>query len=171
MPIRILGPGDAVAFQDLRLRALQEWPSSFASSHQEEVGAPIAEVAARLAPTATRVLFGAFGGSELIGTLGIEQETLRKLAHKAYIWGVYVEPATRRQGVGGELVTRALDYAARVLQVRQVNLGVNASNVAAIALYERLGFERYGLERDCMLLDGVPHDEVLMVRFLPERPR
>lgn len=50
--------------------------------------------------------------------------------------------------------------------VRQVNLGVNAANVEAIALYEALGFAPFGLERGFMLLDGELHDEILMVRIV-----
>jgi RimJ/RimL family protein N-acetyltransferase len=43
-------------------------------------------------------------------------------------------------------------------------LGVNTENTAAIALYESLGFETFGVERGFMLVDGVLHDELHMVR-------
>jgi RimJ/RimL family protein N-acetyltransferase len=47
--------------------------------------------------------------------------------------------------------------------VVRVYLGVNAANVAAIALYEGAGFTRFGLERDFMRVDGIPQHEVHMV--------
>ena len=47
--------------------------------------------------------------------------------------------------------------------VRQVNLGVNAANAAALALYGRTGFVPYGVERGILLVEDVLHDEVLMV--------
>jgi RimJ/RimL family protein N-acetyltransferase len=46
--------------------------------------------------------------------------------------------------------------------VQQVNLGVNAANSAAIALYESLGFQAFGIERGFMQVDGELHDEVHM---------
>ena len=51
-------------------------------------------------------------------------------------------------------------------RVRQVSLGVNAENAAAIALYERMGFEPFGREPCFMLVDGIPQDEVQMVCML-----
>jgi RimJ/RimL family protein N-acetyltransferase len=44
--------------------------------------------------------------------------------------------------------------------LRQLNLGVNANNAAAIRLYESLGFKAFGHEAGAMLVDGVLHDEV-----------
>ena len=48
--------------------------------------------------------------------------------------------------------------------VRQINLGVNAANAEAVALYEAAGFTAFGVERGFMLLDGRLHDEIHMVR-------
>ena len=44
-----------------------------------------------------------------------------------------------------------------------MNLGVNTKNTAAIALYRRLGFEAFGIERDFLFVDGQYHDECQMV--------
>ena len=65
-----------------------------------------------------------------------------------------------------QLVDRALSFAASDLRVRQVILGANARNEAAIALYERTGFKAFGREPCFMLVDGVPQDEIQMVCFL-----
>jgi RimJ/RimL family protein N-acetyltransferase len=54
--------------------------------------------------------------------------------------------------------------------VARVDLGVNAANAAAIALYEGAGFQRFGLERDFMRVDGVSQDELHMVRERVGRP-
>ena len=53
--------------------------------------------------------------------------------------------------------------------MRQVNLGVSAGNHAALALYERLGFVAFGVERGFLLLDGVLYDEVQMACVLADR--
>jgi len=162
--IRHLNPADAGAFQTLRLSALRECPTTFASSYEEEREIPMLTVAERLAVRADRCVIGAFEGADLVGNVGLRREEKLKLAHKAFIWGMYVAPAFRRHGVGGRLLGQALAQAASMPGVRQINLGVNAANAPAIALYEALGFEPFGLERGFMLIDGVPHDEILMSR-------
>lgn len=54
-------------------------------------------------------------------------------------------------------------FAASGLGVRQVTLGVNEQNAAAIALYRDLDFETLGVERGFLCIDGVLHDELHMV--------
>lgn len=164
--IRELAATDADAFQALRLQALLECPSAFASSYDEECDVPITEVAERLRTRVDRFVLGASDQSRLIGMVGLKREQPRKLAHKAFIWGMYVASSARRSGVGRQLMSEALARAPR-LGVTQVNLGVNATNVAAIALYQAIGFTTFGVERGFMLLDGQLHDEILMVHMLP----
>ena len=163
MHIRALAPQDATAFQELRLRGLQECPEAFASSYEEEVGTPLTEVEKRLQPKADSAIFGAFQGAKLCALVGLQREGMAKLAHKSFIWGVYVSPEARGQGVGAQILSHALSHAAEVLGTRQVNLGVNTKNSAAVALYKKLGFVEYGLERGYLLVGGVLHDEYQMV--------
>jgi len=166
MRIRELCADDAREFQALRLAALRECPSAFASSYEEEHETPIDVVAQRLVANADRCVLGAWLDVNLVGMLGVQRETMRKLAHKAFLWGMYVAPVARRRGIGRRLVEHALARARSMTGVRQVNLGVNAANVEAIALYEASGFAPFGIERGFMLMDGEPHDEVLMVRLV-----
>ena len=166
MLLRALTPEDAAAFQALRLRGLQECPEAFASSHEEEVGTPAAEIERRLRPKPDSAIVGAFREGELVALTGVQREGMAKLAHKAFVWGVYVAPEARGNGVGSKVVSHALNYAAETLGVRQVNLGVNTKNAAAVALYSKLGFVQYGLERGFLLVAGELHDEYQMVCLL-----
>lgn len=164
--IREVNPADAREFQVLRLEALRECPSAFASSYEEENETPIATVAERLADAPDRFVVGAWLEADLVGMLGLRRERARKLSHKAFIWGVYVSAAARRRGLGRQLIAHALARAASMTGLRQVNLGVNVSNAEAIALYEAAGFTPFGVERGFMLLDGELHDELHMVRVI-----
>jgi ribosomal protein S18 acetylase RimI-like enzyme len=164
--LRTLKPEDSSAFQALRLRGLQECPEAFASSHEEEVGTLPAEIERRLKPKPDSAVIGAFREGELVALIGVQREGMAKLAHKAFIWGVYVAPEARGLGVGTKVVRHALSYAADTLRVRQVNLGVNTKNTAAVALYRKLGFVEYGLERGFLLVAGELHDEYQMVCLL-----
>lgn len=56
-----------------------------------------------------------------------------------------VLPDRRRQGLGAELLWLLIDRATK--ELKTIQLEVRASNVAAIALYERAGFTRTGFRR------------------------
>jgi len=152
------------------LHGLQESPSAFASNYEEEFETPIEVVAERLAAKDGCAVFGAFHEGELVGIVGLDRQQMRKLAHKAGLWGMYVKPSAGALSVGSHLVAEALSYARSELRVRQVGLAVNATNVAAISLYRKHGFEQFGLEHGSKLLDGELHDEVHMVCFLLPAP-
>ncbi len=168
--VRQLAPTDAPAFQSLRLRGLRECPTAFASSYEEECDVALPTIADRLGPRDDRAIFGALQGQVLVGLVGLKREDLRKLSHKAYIWGMYVAPSSRRQGVGRRLVAEALTFARSELRVRQVSLGVNAENNAAMALYEHMGFKPFGREPSFMLVDGIAQDEIQMVCLFKAAP-
>ena len=167
MEIRTLTPADASAFVTLRLRGLRECPEAFASSYEEEASTPLIEVELRLQPRKDSVIFGAFEEETLCALVGLQREGLVKLAHKAFIWGVYVAPEFRGRGVGARILTHVLHHSATVLGTRQVNLGVNTKNTAAVSLYEKIGFVEYGLERGFLLVGGELHDEYQMVCHAP----
>lgn len=160
--IRRLAPGDAAAFKTLRLFALQESPTAFASSVDEEKDIPLATFEERLAFKADQGRFGAFDGGELVGVVALGREGMQKLSHKAFIWGMYVHPAQRGKGLSKKLLGQAIALARSVPQIRQVNLIVNAANAAAIGLYEATGFITFGREANAGLVDGVLHDDLHM---------
>jgi hypothetical protein len=78
-------------------------PHPFSSSYEEEFEIPITVIAGRLASESGRDTFGAFSGTELVGTVGFGREEALKLAHKGFIRGMYVSAAFRNQGIGGNL--------------------------------------------------------------------
>jgi RimJ/RimL family protein N-acetyltransferase len=165
--IRPVLPADAAQFHAVRLRGLREAPSAFASSYEDECDRPVAAVAERMAKNTDGFILGAFDGDTLVGTVGMQREPQRKMAHKMVLWGMYVVPEARGLGLARQLVDQALAYAFTLSGVRQVNLGVNAANAPALALYRAAGFTTFGFERGFMLVDGVLEDEVLMTYARP----
>lgn len=67
-------------------------------------------------------------------------------ADELHINNIGVRPESRRRGVGGALLGACLDLGARS-GARLAVLEVRASNVAALALYRRLGFSVVGERR------------------------
>ncbi len=167
MHIRALTDADASLFQAARLQGLLEEPSAFASSYEEEVITPIAEIERRLVPKADGAIFGAFDGSDVVGLIGVQRESMTKLSHKAVVWGMYVRPTSRRCGCGARLLQHALNYAWNTLRVCQVNLGVHAQNDAALQLYMAHGFIVFGTEVGALMVAGVLQDELHMVCKAP----
>ena len=159
MHVRSLQPEDAAEYQALRLRGLTEAPTAFASSYEEEACTPVSEIARRLQATDSGSIFGAFVGSKLSGLTGVQRESMRKLSHKAFLWGMYVAPEHRRNGLASLLLEHALPYAWRSLGVVQVNLGVHTENAAAIALYRSFGFVVWGTEIGAFVVGIEPQNE------------
>lgn len=149
----------------MRLGALRASPTAFSSSFEDESATPLATIEAELAPGA-RNRFGAFDGDTLAGIVAVGREGAHKLRHKAFIAGMYVDPAYRGKGVGRMLMEAAYACAAAFDGVKLVSLGVTAGNAPALALYESLGFRVYGQAPDATCVDGVYYDEILMVRHV-----
>lgn len=73
--------------------------------------------------------------------------------HKVVLWGTFTDPSYRRKGLARMAIDAALSHA-RARAVRRVNLTVFLPNVAAITLYQSLGFTAYGVEPEAVCLDG-----------------
>jgi GNAT superfamily N-acetyltransferase len=150
--IETLTPADAVAFRDLRLRALREHPEAFATSEQEELRLGQAAVAGRLQSGDDQVTFGAFVGERLVGVAALVRPTRAKLRHRATLAGMYVVPEMRGRGCGRALLERAID-AAVAWGASDIALAVTVGNDAARALYARAGFISYAIEPRALLLE------------------
>jgi len=161
MKVRPLDPTDARAYQRLRLLALQESPTAFSASHADEAGRTIDEVATRITPAADGSIctLGIFEGDELVGFVAVIHPQREKLRHGAELAGMYVAPTFRRRGFGSALLEGAVAHARSIAGVRQIKLGVNATNAEARALYQSIGFASYGVEPDALQVDGTFYGE------------
>ncbi len=163
--IRQLGPADAAIFRRLRLQGLRESPAAFAASYEEEEKISVEETARRLAASPDNWVLGAFADGELAGVVGFYREQGLKLRHKGKIWGMYVSPEHRGRRIGEGLMRECVAKIDGMPEVRSARLSVNPTQTAAMKLYEKLGFVRYGEEPDALFVDGAYHLFVNMVRF------
>ena len=165
--IRPATPADAEPMSQLRLEALRSHPEAFGSDYETSAKKTQDEWVTRLRENdgISSILYLACEDDALAGMTGIVQGQAPKMAHYAFIWGVYVRPAYRRQGVAGQLLQACLDWAS-TKDIELVKLAVVNTNVAAIRCYAAAGFRVYGVEPRVIRVDGVDYDELLMVREL-----
>ena len=166
--IRGLEADDVVAFQEVRLYALQESPTAFGSSHHEERDRPAEAVRALISGSKERVFFGAFHQSSLVGIVGVEREQRAKQRHAAFVRSMFVVPEYRGLGIGKQLLDAAIQRARGWTGVEQVTLAVTAGNDAAVRLYRALGFEVVGRMPRALQIGGAYFDELAMICLIDQ---
>lgn len=163
--IRRLDPDDAEDAAALRRYALRDRPFAFLSSPEDDPVSTADAMRQLLERGVADVLFGAFDPG-LCGMVGLARDRHLKSAHKAHLWGVFVHPRARRRGVARRLIAAALDHARTLEGVNLVHLGVSEKTPEARALYESMGFQVWGVEPDCIRIDGRPAREFHMLLSL-----
>lgn len=162
--IRVLTKFDAKLYQDLRLSALKINPEAFGSTYEREVEFSLESVAERLQPVEDKFVLGAFNDNGLlVGIVTFMREISPKTRHKGNVFGMYVAPEARGQGLGKSLMIELIRKAKNCAGLEQINLTVVSKNHTAKMLYNSLGFEVYGVEQNALKFNGQYFNEELMV--------
>lgn len=101
---------------------------------------------------------------ELIGYISAQRGGVRRTQHCAYVV-TGILPAYGRQGIGTEFFRRAEQWA-RAAGVTRLELSVVCDNTAAVGLYEKCGFDKEGLRKNAMVINGAYTDEWYMAKIL-----
>lgn len=114
------------------------------------------------------VVHVAIDGDRIVGLQVLDRwSTLDSMAHVGQV-GTFILPSHRRRGLG-HILWAATAAFARVAGYRKLMIQVRATNEAAQAFYETLGFRECGRLAGQVVIDGVEEDELLMEWF-PEGP-
>lgn len=166
--IRLLNQDDAAIFRALRLKAIVEAPSAFTESITEITNKSVADCADQLQSHGKGdFVLGAFDdNNHLVGMVGFYRAMHDKQSHRGTLWGIYVAPEGRQQGIGGALITAAIEHAKKLPAMSNITLCVTSSNELAKRFYESKGFCAFGTEQRALKIDGVYFDETAMQLLL-----
>jgi ribosomal protein S18 acetylase RimI-like enzyme len=156
---------DAERLRSVRLAALAESPSAFASSYAGEAAQPPEFWRGRATGAPDRVdLFAVVGAAqEVVGLCGCWVSASEpRVAEVVSMW---VDPVARGRGVARSLVEAAVAWA-DAAGADHVELWVSRGNGDAIAAYTTLGFEGIGVEHlDVAATDASPCRTELRMRL------
>jgi RimJ/RimL family protein N-acetyltransferase len=165
MEIRKIKESDAEAFVELCVKVEEE--SEFMLIRPGERTSTIEQQRARIAEIVASdntALLVAEEGGELWGyaaAIGGPYERNRRTAHLV----IGIRAAHTNQGLGTRLMA-ALESWARTHGIHRLELEVMKTNAAAIALYQKMGFELEGVRKESVYIDGAFVDDLYMARLL-----
>lgn len=121
------------------------------------------EYLARVAAADNSLAIVAVVEEEIVGALTFDGGRRPRMRHVGE-FGISVLQAFTGHGVGRALLEYLIDWAEQGGVVRKINLKVRADNVAAIGLYERMGWVLEGRSTRDTLIEGRFSDCLLMGR-------
>lgn len=140
---------DAAVFHQLRGESLENNPEAYGMGLTKWREAPLSSVVALIEASVSGQdgpLIGAFRNDELQGYAGVKVIPRQKVQHVGTLWGLYVRPEARRQGIARKLMHALLLKSKEKEGLEQVRLMVSTESKAALSLFEGLSFQQYGLE-------------------------
>ena len=103
-----------------------------------------------------------------MGNRRLFRQTLIKTRHRGHVWGVHVRPDYQGKGVATRMMEALITRVKALPGLEIITLTVVSKNRPAKALYEKLGFQKYGTYPRSMRVNGRVLDEDYMVLFLKD---
>ena len=111
------------------------------------------------------IMLAGFVGDEVVSISSVNALTTReRVAHRAGV-AISVGKAYWNQGVGRRAMETLIDFA-KSCGLEVLQLEVRADNAPAIALYEKVGFQKMGLYKNFMKVNGLSFDAWYMNLYL-----
>ncbi|ALH95228.1 GNAT family N-acetyltransferase [Acinetobacter equi] len=160
--IKILSPQNVNDFKKIRLSALLQAPEMFGSTYTTEVTHQDIYFKNCLLNS---IAFAAYHDKDIIGIAVLVRESAIRIAHKAHLASVFIEPKFQQKGIAHILLNTVIKHA-RAQRIEQILLTVVEDNMIAINLYKKLGFQIYGTEINALKDQDKYTNEILMKLFL-----
>lgn len=82
--------------------------------------------------------------------------------------GIYIDSASRKQGIGSAALKLIADYAFDTLALHQLFCHILPENEASVRLFTRMGFSISCRQKEWFFADGKYHDQLLMQLINPK---
>lgn len=163
--IRELSPDDAEQFRNLRRQAVELSEGGFANALEDWDDKPLDKIRQMLAEervSLNEFILGAVEKGELIGMIGFFRPTKPKLGRKGHVWGTFILPQWRGEGVGGQLLDELIRRASRLPNLEQIQLTCINRNKNTVLLYQSRGFRIFAREKSAVHIGNYFYDELYM---------
>jgi RimJ/RimL family protein N-acetyltransferase len=112
----------------------------------------------------TLMLLGVIDNN-IVSVAQISSSNRKRIAHNAEV-SISVKKEYWSNGIGSIVMSELISFAKEHATIKNISLGVKASNVNAMKLYEKLGFVKVGMHKNFFNINGVFDDEILMDLYL-----
>lgn len=163
---RKLLPEESNSYREIRLQCLKNFPMHFTSNYHDEKQKeklffqPYIEKS-----DSNNFVIGAFYNNILIGISGFKRHEREKINHSGIIIQVYVVLEHQGKKIGQQIIKSTLNEAFKINGIEQVEIEVIASNEKAEKMYNKIGFEAYGLQKNFLKINDKYYDHIMMMIF------
>jgi RimJ/RimL family protein N-acetyltransferase len=165
--LRSAVPGDAPRLLEIRRMVVEE--GQFMLTEPDEFDLTIEQLKKSVQKHAREpgyLYLVAEVDGHIVGMVHFANGYLHRTAHAGML-SIYVDQPWRGQGVGQRLLHGLIEWAGRSPLIEKLSLAVFSTNLNAIGLYEKMGFQVEGrCPHDMKLASGEYIDSILMYRFV-----
>lgn len=102
---------------------------------------------------------------KIVSSAQITTINRKRIAHNSEL-AISVKKEYWRMGIGSIMLEALISFAKKQGTIKNISLGVKASNHNAIKMYEKFGFQKVGVHKDYFNINGVYDDKVLMDLYI-----
>jgi RimJ/RimL family protein N-acetyltransferase len=114
--------------------------------------------------TNTLMILGIINAN-IVSVAQISSSNRKRIAHNSDV-SISVKKEYWGNGIGSAVMEKLISFAKEHGTIKNIGLGVKASNHKAIAMYEKFGFKKVGVHKDYFNVDGNFDDEILMDLYI-----
>lgn len=103
--------------------------------------------------------------NNIVSVAQISGNSRKRIDHNSEI-AISVKKEYWRNGIGNVMMEELIGFAKKQGTIKNISLGVKASNFNAIKMYKKFGFIKVGVHKNFFYVSGIFDDEILMDLYL-----
>ena len=103
--------------------------------------------------------------NNIVSVAQISCPNRKRISHNSEV-SISVKKDYWKNGIGSAVMDEIIRFAKENSTIKNISLGVKASNINAIKMYEKFGFEKIGVHKDNFNINGDFDDEILMDLYI-----